>query len=83
VHWDAIAARVETTGIDGTVHTTDFPQDLDRDEVLARQARALAGVLDGGPEDGLLDLATARLAVEITERARAVGWGAAAGSTRA
>jgi predicted dehydrogenase len=73
VRWDAIASTVEVTGADGTVERTAYPDDLDRDEVLARQVRALASVLDGGPEDDLLDLETARLAVEITERARAVG----------
>lgn len=74
VRWDAIAARVEIVAVDGAIDSTEFPDDLDRDVVLARQARALAGVLRGGPEDGLLDLATARLAVDLVERARAVGW---------
>lgn len=70
VRWDAAQARVDVVGVDGTTTSTAYPRDLDRDEVLARQARALAGVLAGGPEDGLLDLATARLAVDVVERAR-------------
>ncbi|WP_243063536.1 Gfo/Idh/MocA family protein [Humibacter sp. RRB41] len=82
VRWDAIASRVETVTVDGEVRSTDYPDDLDRDAVLARQARALSGVLEGRSEDGLLDLATARLAVEVTERARAVGWRKLDGSYR-
>jgi hypothetical protein len=74
VHWDAVTSRVQTVSADGATETSDYPLDLDRDAVLARQARALSVVLDGGGEDGLLDLATARLAVELTERVRAMGW---------
>lgn len=73
VRWDAVAARVDVVGPDGAATSTSHPEDLDRDAVLARQVLALAGVLDGGPEDGLLDLRTARLAVDVVERARAAG----------
>ena len=68
--WDALDSRVQITTPEGERLSTRYGGDLDRDAVLLRQVRALDSVLQGGEENGLLDLKTARLAVEITERAR-------------
>ncbi|WP_260665707.1 Gfo/Idh/MocA family oxidoreductase [Cellulosimicrobium cellulans] len=69
VLWDVLGARVETVGADGSVASTEYPQDHDRDVILSRQTQALLA-LGAGQGDDLLDLETALLAVRIGERVR-------------
>ncbi|MFD4993429.1 Gfo/Idh/MocA family protein [Cellulosimicrobium cellulans] len=69
VLWDVLGARVETVGADGSVASTEYPQDHDRDVILSRQTQALLA-LGAGQDDDLLDLETALLAVRIGERVR-------------
>jgi predicted dehydrogenase len=70
VRWDALTAVLETTTADGAAHVSEYPQDLDRDVVLARQARALVDLCLGRASEKLLDLDTALAAVRIGERVR-------------
>lgn len=70
VAWDALAARVEVTDDDGCARVNEYPADLDRDTVLARQATALAELCAGAADGTLATIDTALLAVEIAARIR-------------
>ena len=76
VTWDPTTATVTTTSADGGTNTSCTPQDLDRDGVMARQARAALTLPHDAPLAARLDagapapLAEGLLAVQVCDEAR-------------
>lgn len=76
VAWDPMTATVTVVAPDGTATTTCTPEDLDRDAVMARQARAALALPPGAPLAERLDagapasLAEGVLAVQVCDDAR-------------
>ena len=77
VAWDPMTATVTVVATDGGTTTTRTPEDLDRDAVMARQARAALTLAPTAPLEERLgagapaSLAEGVLAVEVCDDARA------------
>ena len=77
VAWDPMTATVTVVAIDGGTTTTRTPEDLDRDAVMARQARAALTLAPTATLEERLgagapaSLAEGVLAVEVCDDARA------------
>ena len=76
VAWDPMTATVTVVTADGDTTTTCTPEDLDRDAVMVRQARATLNLSAGAPVAERLDagapasLAEGVLAVQVCDDAR-------------
>lgn len=79
VQWDPISGSVTATSSDGQQEATSFVDDLDRNTVMARQARAALALAPDGPAATLLaagapaTLSQGVAAVGICDLARASG----------
>lgn len=79
VAWDALGSSVEVRDAEGRTTTTRYAADLDRDEVMARQARAALRLCEGEDDGTLCTLDEALDALHVGERVRPAAVGLEAG----